>query len=691
MASTPPRRIARSIQRRKRRCVAAVETLDRRELLAAFTLLSVPTPGAGLAGIAAGPDGSVWFAEQTTGNVGRVAPGGTISEIALGASSGPTGLTIGPDSNVWVTLQGSNRVARIVTTGSPTTTSYPITTPDAKPVGIASAAGALWFTESAVDKIGRVGLDGTLTEPVADPGDNPTAIVAAPDGGLWAVVTGAIVRIDPISGTKTDTRAFDAGSNPSDLAVGSDGNLWVTLAGTSRIARVNPGAGGTTTTFPLPAGAAPGSIVAGPDGALWFTEPSLSRVGRITTDGARIDAFAAPATAGALGEITASGGDLWITAPNSNQLVRLDSSRLVTVAAGPIAVEDGVAAPQVVATFTTDAVAPVASDFIATVDWGDGSPPTAGRVDAAPAGGFQVVGSHVYASAGTFTPSVTVFNGVGGVSGSATTSVAVSKAPPTFPLDFRLDASSDSGVSNSDRITNVSRPVFIGTASAYAIVQVYAMRDGSQPTETRYLGQAIVDGEGKWSLWSTFLPDGWYTVTAVQTPPGGSSSAPTPLAGPLVIDTVGPRVSGLAFDGPTNHATVVLSDVGAGLDPASADDPNAYTIVPPSTIIGAHPNPGRGQGPIRAPSISGFYSSADSYTVGLDFNTPRPINARSGRYMFQVASGGVRDLAGNGLDGEFNGQLPSGDGRPGGNFIARLTVPRQPVRRPFPHPRPRIR
>jgi len=689
MASTPPRRAARST--RRRRHAAVFEPLDRRELLSAFTLLSVPTPSAGLAGITAGPDGSVWFAEQTTGNIGRVAPGGSISEIALGASSKPTGLAIGPDANVWVTLQGTNSVVKVVTTGSPTATSHAIPTPDAQPVGIASSANALWFTESAVGKIGRAGLDGTVTEPVSDVGDAPTAIVAAPDGGLWAVVTDAIVRIDPISGTRTDARTFDAGSNPSDLTIGGDGNLWVTLAGTDRIARVSPAAGGTTTTFSLPAGTAPNSIAAGPDGALWFTESAPGRVGRITTDGARIDAFAAPASAGALGEITASGGELWITAPAANQLVQLDPSQLVTVVAGPIAVVDGAAAPQVVATFTTDAVAPVASDFIATIDWGDGSPPTLGRVDPAPEGGFQVVGSHVYASAGIFTPKVTVVEGAGGVFGSAMTTVTAAPAAPTIPLTFRLDASSDSGVSNSDQITNVSRPVFTGTASAYSIVQVYAARNGSQPTETRHLGQAIAGGDGAWSLWSTFLPDGWYTVTAIETPTGGSPSIPLALPGPLVIDTVGPRVAGLAFDGRTNHVTVVLSDVGAGLDPASADDPNAYTIVPPSTIIGAHPNPARGQGPLRAPSISGFYSSADSYTVGLDFDAPHRINARRGRYMFQIASGGVKDLAGNGLDGEFGGRLPSGDGQPGGNFIARLTVSRQPIRRPFPHLRPRMR
>ena len=383
MAWKLPRPRPRPNARSTRRLAAVVQPLDRRELLSAFTLLSVPTPGAGLAGITAGSDGSVWFAEQTTGKLGKVSPGGAISEIDLGASSKPTGLTIGPDSNVWLTLQGTNSVAKVVATSSPTATSYAISTPNAQPDGIAADAnGALWFTESAVHAIGKVQLDGTVTEPIANAGENPTAIVAGPktDGGLWAVVKDAIVRIDPTSGTITDTRNFDPGSNPSDLAVGGDGNLWVTLTGTSRIARVNPAAGGATTTFPLPAGAAPFSIAAGADGALWFTEPGRSQVGRITTDG-QINAFAAPVSAGDLGQITASGNDLWITAPNSNQLVQLDPSQLatvVTVVAGPITVDDGVAPPQVVATFTTDAVAPTASDFIATIEWGTARPPRPG-------------------------------------------------------------------------------------------------------------------------------------------------------------------------------------------------------------------------------------------------------------------------------------------------------------------------
>jgi hypothetical protein len=60
--------------------------------------------------------------------------------------------------------------------------------------------------------------------------------------------------------------------------------------------------------------------------------------------------------------------------------------------------------------------------------------------------------------------------------------------------------------------------------------------------------------------------------------------------------------------------------------------------------------------------------------VVLTFNHGRPL--RSGTYTVTILSGtgatGARDVAGNALDGEFYGTFPSGDGTPGGNFVARL-------------------
>ena len=67
----------------------------------------------------------------------------------------------------------------------------------------------------------------------------------------------------------------------------------------------------------------------------------------------------------------------------------------------------GAAFTATVATFTDDNPFGVAGDFTATINWGDGQTST-GSVRDNPLGGFEVTGSHTYASAGVFTTTVTV-------------------------------------------------------------------------------------------------------------------------------------------------------------------------------------------------------------------------------------------------------------------------------------------
>ncbi len=55
-----------------------------------------------------------------------------------------------------------------------------------------------------------------------------------------------------------------------------------------------------------------------------------------------------------------------------------------------------------VATFTEAVPDTVASDYTATIDWGDGTSTTAGTISAASGGGFAVSGSHTYASGGAY-------------------------------------------------------------------------------------------------------------------------------------------------------------------------------------------------------------------------------------------------------------------------------------------------
>jgi virginiamycin B lyase len=115
----------------------------------------VPTASAGLAGIAAGPDGHLWFAESLASRIGRITTAGDITEFPLDADSRPNGIAAGPDGNIWFTEQAA-RVGRITPGGILTEFPAP---PFA--AAITSAYGALWLARPL--EITRVTTSGTTT------------------------------------------------------------------------------------------------------------------------------------------------------------------------------------------------------------------------------------------------------------------------------------------------------------------------------------------------------------------------------------------------------------------------------------------------------------------------------------------------------------------------------------------------
>jgi streptogramin lyase len=59
-------------------------------------------------GIAAGPDGSLWFAELGSDRIGRISTSGQLTEYPLPTPAArPFQVTAGPDGNVWFTENGS--------------------------------------------------------------------------------------------------------------------------------------------------------------------------------------------------------------------------------------------------------------------------------------------------------------------------------------------------------------------------------------------------------------------------------------------------------------------------------------------------------------------------------------------------------------------------------------------------------
>src|SRR5262249_55025640 len=84
------------------------------------TEFPIPAEGSYPKGIARGSDGNIWFVQQNTSLIGRIKPDGTITEFSL--PGGRTNeqlwdIAAGPDGNLWVTSYGSDLIYKVTTTG----------------------------------------------------------------------------------------------------------------------------------------------------------------------------------------------------------------------------------------------------------------------------------------------------------------------------------------------------------------------------------------------------------------------------------------------------------------------------------------------------------------------------------------------------------------------------------------------
>src|SRR5206468_5528722 len=76
-----------------------------------FRDFAVPTARSGPHGLAAGPDGNLWFTEQTGHNIGRITLAGIITEFTIPTvGSYSYEIADGPDGNLWFTEYYGNKI-----------------------------------------------------------------------------------------------------------------------------------------------------------------------------------------------------------------------------------------------------------------------------------------------------------------------------------------------------------------------------------------------------------------------------------------------------------------------------------------------------------------------------------------------------------------------------------------------------
>lgn len=146
----------------------------------------------------------------------------------------------------------------------------------------------------------------------------------------------------------------------------------------------------------------------------------------------------------------------------------------------------------------------------------------------------------------------------GNVSGaSAGLSVTIDTAAPATPSV--PDLTTDSGISSTDNITNVTTPTFAGTAEANSTVALF--------DEVLSVGTGTATG-GNYSVSTSTLIDGSHTITAKSTDAAGNVSA-TSSGLVITVDTIAPL-------------TLLAPDLDAASDSGTLSTDNITNIVTPS-------------------------------------------------------------------------------------------------------------
>ncbi len=283
----------------------------------------IPTADSLPIGIAAGPDGALWFTESAGNKIGRITTAGSITEFPIPTTGGANLITAGPDGNLWFTA--SNKIGRVTTAGA--ITEFPVPNGGLYAIAVGPDCN-LWFTEQDADKIGRITTAGVVTEfPIPTANSYPHGIAVGADGNLWFTeLFGSKVGRITTSGDITEFPANGA----SGIAGGADGNLWFTgdNVGIGRIT-----VAGDITEFP---GSSGNGIAAGPDGNLWFTDPSPALIGRITAAGVIVEFGLPTGGSNPVGIAAGPDGNLWFTEYSGNKIGRITTGPTV---ARPMAVD----------------------------------------------------------------------------------------------------------------------------------------------------------------------------------------------------------------------------------------------------------------------------------------------------------------------------------------------------------------
>jgi hypothetical protein len=170
----------------------------------------------------------------------------------------------------------------------------------------------------------------------------------------------------------------------------------------------------------------------------------------------------------------------------------------------------------VVATFTDPDTTATASEYSATINWGDGTAPTAGAISGPTGGPFSVTGTHTYIEEGTYAITIVIADVDNPTNTATATSTAiVADAPLTATCTNKVSGQTFSGVVASFTDANPFATVADFTATIN-------WGDFTLPTP----GTVTANASGGFDVSGahTYMSTGTFTVTTTINDVGGSTA-----------------------------------------------------------------------------------------------------------------------------------------------------------------------
>ncbi len=216
-----------------------------------------------------------------------------------------------------------------------------------------------------------------------------------------------------------------------------------------------------------------------------------------------------------------------------------------------------------VTTFTDADPNGSASDFTASINWGDNTPTSSGTITALAGGGFSVAGTHTYANTGSYAVQVTITDVASGQTAMGFSEAVVSDAALTAtPTSFNA--------SENVAVNNVSVATFTD-ANPNAVAGNFSTTidwgDGTSTTN------GVVAGSGGVFTVTgshTYTEGGTYPVNVTIADQGGSSAAVSSTATVADASLTGTGVNVTpALTGASTTLTANFTDANASEDPGN--------------------------------------------------------------------------------------------------------------------------